>query len=190
MKRTCVQCGTEFELTKSEMDFYRRKKLAFPKRCKECREQNRKKSQGSGAQGADTSKGAGPRWDAGRVSDTSRENGAKTGRTPQADYGRHKKNSQAEQERDRKYLQTEQERDRKYPQTDDEGNRKNLQADSDKGKKYPQAGAGEERTGRDPQTDQENGRMTFDSGEPVSGSGNSGEGIFTRLLAAVKRWFH
>jgi len=43
MKRICVQCGKEFELAKSEMDFYRRKKLAYPKRCKECRAENRKK---------------------------------------------------------------------------------------------------------------------------------------------------
>lgn len=45
MKRICVQCGKEFELAKSEMDFYRRKKLAYPKRCKECRAENRKKLQ-------------------------------------------------------------------------------------------------------------------------------------------------
>lgn len=41
MKRTCKQCGKEFELTESELNFYRKKNLAFPKRCAECRKQNR-----------------------------------------------------------------------------------------------------------------------------------------------------
>lgn len=33
MKQTCVQCGKEFELTDSEVDFYKRKNLHMPKRC-------------------------------------------------------------------------------------------------------------------------------------------------------------
>ncbi|MCH5265735.1 MAG: zinc-ribbon domain containing protein [Lachnospiraceae bacterium] len=41
MKRICKQCGREFELTDSGMDFYRRKQLEYPKRCKSCRELNR-----------------------------------------------------------------------------------------------------------------------------------------------------
>lgn len=42
MKRTCKQCGKEFILTKSEIDFYKSKNLSLPKRCKECRESNKK----------------------------------------------------------------------------------------------------------------------------------------------------
>lgn len=42
MKRTCIQCGKEFELTNSEIGFYKKRKLSLPKRCKECREQNKK----------------------------------------------------------------------------------------------------------------------------------------------------
>lgn len=42
MKRTCIQCGKEFELTNSEIGFYKKRKLALPKRCKTCREQNKK----------------------------------------------------------------------------------------------------------------------------------------------------
>lgn len=47
MKRICKQCGKEFILTQSEIDFYKSKNLSLPKRCKECRELN-KKSDGSG----------------------------------------------------------------------------------------------------------------------------------------------
>ena len=49
MKRKCIQCGKEFELTNSEIGFYKKRKLALPKRCKECREQN-KKEKGKGSQ--------------------------------------------------------------------------------------------------------------------------------------------
>lgn len=41
MKCVCKQCGKEFELSKSEIDFYRKKNLNLPKRCKECREKNK-----------------------------------------------------------------------------------------------------------------------------------------------------
>ena len=41
MKRICKQCGKEFFLSQSELNFYRSKKLAFPKRCKECRANNK-----------------------------------------------------------------------------------------------------------------------------------------------------
>lgn len=46
MKRTCKQCGKEFFLSQSELNFYRSKKLAFPKRCKECRANNKGNSAG------------------------------------------------------------------------------------------------------------------------------------------------
>lgn len=42
MKCTCKQCGKEFELTQSEIDFYNSKNLSIPKRCKECRNSNKK----------------------------------------------------------------------------------------------------------------------------------------------------
>jgi len=45
MKRICKQCGKEFTLTPSEMNFYRSKNLAFPKRCQDCREQNKVQKQ-------------------------------------------------------------------------------------------------------------------------------------------------
>lgn len=41
MKKTCLQCGKEFELTQSEIDFFKQKGLSIPKRCKSCREENR-----------------------------------------------------------------------------------------------------------------------------------------------------
>lgn len=47
MKRICKQCGKEFELSESEIGFYKGKGLALPKRCKACREQN--KGQGRSA---------------------------------------------------------------------------------------------------------------------------------------------
>lgn len=41
MKRICKQCGKEFTLTSSELNFYRSKNLAFPKRCPDCRAENK-----------------------------------------------------------------------------------------------------------------------------------------------------
>lgn len=46
-KSKCVQCGKEFTLTGSEIDFYKKKNLQIPKRCKECRELNKKNKAGS-----------------------------------------------------------------------------------------------------------------------------------------------
>lgn len=42
MKKICKQCGKSFELTQSEIDFYKSKGLELPKRCKRCRDINRK----------------------------------------------------------------------------------------------------------------------------------------------------
>lgn len=44
MKQTCVQCGKEFELTDSEVDFYKRKNLHMPKRCQACRDKNKQQN--------------------------------------------------------------------------------------------------------------------------------------------------
>lgn len=41
MVRTCVNCKKKFELTKSEIDFYKSHGLELPKRCKACRDKNR-----------------------------------------------------------------------------------------------------------------------------------------------------
>lgn len=41
MKRICKQCGTKFEITNSEISFYKNKNLALPKRCKQCRNKNK-----------------------------------------------------------------------------------------------------------------------------------------------------
>lgn len=57
MKITCKQCGKEFELSQSEMNFYRSKNLSLPKRCKECREKN-KQPKGSSTQNATVSQSA------------------------------------------------------------------------------------------------------------------------------------
>ena len=43
MKRTCKDCGKEFELTQGEIEFYESKGLELPKRCKECRTLNKKR---------------------------------------------------------------------------------------------------------------------------------------------------
>lgn len=46
MKKTCVQCKKEFVLTDSEIAFYKNKNLSLPKRCKDCRDANRKTNAG------------------------------------------------------------------------------------------------------------------------------------------------
>lgn len=61
MRCTCKQCGKVFELSDSEIDFYRNKKLNLPKRCKECRQANKQK-QGKPSQGTD-------KWNAGNQYD-------------------------------------------------------------------------------------------------------------------------
>ncbi len=42
----CKQCGAQFELTESEIAFFESKNLSLPKRCKACREQNKKANDG------------------------------------------------------------------------------------------------------------------------------------------------
>jgi hypothetical protein len=42
MKRTCVQCGKDFFLSDNEIKFYKDKELSLPKRCKECRDANKR----------------------------------------------------------------------------------------------------------------------------------------------------
>lgn len=46
MKLTCKQCGKEFELSESEINFYKSKNLHIPKRCKDCRQENKQKKSG------------------------------------------------------------------------------------------------------------------------------------------------
>ena len=41
MKKICKQCGKEFELTDSEIEYFKSKNLSVPKRCKACRDQNK-----------------------------------------------------------------------------------------------------------------------------------------------------
>lgn len=45
MRLRCVACGSEFELTNNQYDFYLEKRLTIPKRCKACR--NLKKNMGA-----------------------------------------------------------------------------------------------------------------------------------------------
>lgn len=40
LERICVQCGKKFKIEDSEIDFYNKKDLNLPKRCKECRDKN------------------------------------------------------------------------------------------------------------------------------------------------------
>ena len=42
MKQKCIQCGKLFEISDSEKQFFESKNLTLPKRCKQCREQNKK----------------------------------------------------------------------------------------------------------------------------------------------------
>lgn len=42
--RKCVQCGKEFHISDSEIDFYHEKNFCLPKRCHQCRENNNTKS--------------------------------------------------------------------------------------------------------------------------------------------------
>lgn len=44
MKRVCKDCGKEFTITDSEIDFYKEKNLELPKRCSECRSKNKAKN--------------------------------------------------------------------------------------------------------------------------------------------------
>lgn len=44
MKRTCKQCGVEFTLTPEEIAFYQSKNLQLPKRCEQCRRENKSKA--------------------------------------------------------------------------------------------------------------------------------------------------
>lgn len=41
MKRTCIQCGREFELSEEQIRLYEEKELEIPKRCYHCRRSNR-----------------------------------------------------------------------------------------------------------------------------------------------------
>ena len=42
MKQTCVQCKKEFKISEQEERYYKQQSLHIPKRCKECREANKK----------------------------------------------------------------------------------------------------------------------------------------------------
>lgn len=46
MKRTCKECGNEFDITQSEIRFYKSKHLALPRRCKDCRDRKKQQSDG------------------------------------------------------------------------------------------------------------------------------------------------
>lgn len=41
LERKCVQCGRNFTLEDSEIEFYKKKNLNLPKRCKHCRNRNK-----------------------------------------------------------------------------------------------------------------------------------------------------
>ena len=50
LTRTCIQCNKEFTMTESEIRFYKSKRLSLPKRCKECRDANKKIKAENGGQ--------------------------------------------------------------------------------------------------------------------------------------------
>ena len=60
MKRTCKQCGQEFELTDSQIEWYEQKGLQLPKRCESCRAENKKKASGGEASGNPSSQPSAP----------------------------------------------------------------------------------------------------------------------------------
>lgn len=41
VQRKCIQCGDDFHLEKTEIEFYKKNKLSLPKRCKSCRKKNK-----------------------------------------------------------------------------------------------------------------------------------------------------
>ncbi len=41
MIRKCVDCGRDFEITEGEIEFYNKKNMNLPKRCKECRDKKK-----------------------------------------------------------------------------------------------------------------------------------------------------
>lgn len=43
-RQTCIECGQQFEITNNQYDFYWSKGLDLPKRCKSCRDANKKQS--------------------------------------------------------------------------------------------------------------------------------------------------
>lgn len=49
IKQKCRQCGKDFELSDSEIKFYKDKGLSLPKRCEECRKANRAEKEESHA---------------------------------------------------------------------------------------------------------------------------------------------
>ncbi|MCR5602803.1 MAG: zinc-ribbon domain containing protein [Lachnospiraceae bacterium] len=84
MKRTCVQCGKTFYLSESEIKFYKDRKLSIPKRCKECREANKKNKGNAEAEEKKPVNAASHEpeiTDAGAL--TTAENSGKTGGTAQ-----------------------------------------------------------------------------------------------------------
>mgnify|MGYP003523016127 CR=1 FL=1 len=50
LTRTCIQCNKEFTMTESEIRFYKSKRLSLPKRCKDCRDANKKIKAENGGQ--------------------------------------------------------------------------------------------------------------------------------------------
>ena len=65
----CKQCEKEFELTESEIDFYRNKGLELPKRCKSCRDENKVRKRMSGSSYGGRAYGTGTRYGAGTKND-------------------------------------------------------------------------------------------------------------------------
>ena len=68
----CKQCEKEFELTDSEIEFYRSKGLELPKRCKPCRDENKARKRMTGStHGGSRPYGTGSRYNEGRKNGTS-----------------------------------------------------------------------------------------------------------------------
>lgn len=47
MQKNCVDCTAPYEITESEVDFYKGKGFPLPKRCFSCRTKRREKNQGN-----------------------------------------------------------------------------------------------------------------------------------------------
>ncbi|MEE1009378.1 MAG: zinc-ribbon domain containing protein [Agathobacter sp.] len=79
MRKTCKQCGEMFEISQSEIEFYKKKNLNIPKRCKKCREENKKRYNSTTVGGVTDEKETGTNQAVAGKSTVKRTGGSKSG---------------------------------------------------------------------------------------------------------------